>query len=81
MDLDLLLNQGLAIFLIVGGGLFAVSQIWPYIRDRDVEERQRGYALALNHATADQNIAASLDRIAHRLEKPILIELQNTSND
>lgn len=71
MDIDLLLSQGLAIFLVVGGGGFTAMQLWPYVRERDIEQRERGHALALSRQTCEMQMADSLVRIAKRLDAGI----------
>lgn len=52
MDILSLLSNGLAVALIIGGAAFLAGKVWPYLVERDHEERARRYDVDILQAQA-----------------------------
>ena len=74
-NITALLSSGLAVGLIVVGVLFFTGALWPWWTERDAEERQRRYEIAIREQNVDEAIAANVALIARTLNKPIVVEV------
>lgn len=66
--LNTLLGQGLAIALVLGGAIWALKDLWPYIHKRDREERERRYSLGTIQANAQLEQARSIGELARAID-------------
>ena len=82
MDTDLLISNGLAIGIVVAliialyrVGQFCAGEVWPYLRDRDAEQRKRASDQQASEVIAAEAIAISLASLAHSLSEPLCVKL------
>lgn len=61
------INQGLAITLILAGVSFAYSKLWPYFTARDAEERARRYDIDILQAQAQIDAIKAQQALAHSI--------------
>jgi hypothetical protein len=69
------LSQGTAIAVLAGVGWFIAFRAWPYFCERDAQERERRYDLALRDNRTEEAIALSLSKIEYGLTNPIAVVL------
>lgn len=72
--LTILTGQGLAIVLVIGGLVWGWREFWPYLKQRDIEQRQRqadiqtAYVMTMK-AAADSQVmfARVMESLCHRI--------------
>jgi hypothetical protein len=72
--INTLLGQGLAILLVVGGLIWGWRELWPYLRQRDIEQRERHAELESSYvatmiAAAESQVtfARVMENLCHRI--------------
>ena len=61
--------------IIAVGIYWATNSLWPYIAERDEQERERRHTLAQSSTTTNEAMALALASVAESLTKPIQVEV------
>ena len=71
-----LLSNGILVFLVAGGALFFAWRVWPYMVERDTEERLRKHEQSIRSMDIETCMATALSEMVKHLENPIRIQIE-----